>query len=116
MVNLTHQIEVIDYYFSKIEDYMSRKHRNSLLKAGGNGTDLGSDSASNLSGSPRSSMNSERMNTQTVDDLFDKAANEGNEGEIEIEDLASNKQNQSKKFEFPDESEQEDKVEKRKID
>ena len=117
MVNLTNQIEVIDYYFSKIEDYMSRKHRNSLLKAGGNGTELGSDSASNLSGSPRSSMNSERMNTQTVDDLFDKAAQDGNEGEIEMEDLApEHKQSQSKRFEFPDESEQEEKFEKRKKD
>lgn len=116
MVNLTNQIEVIDYYFSKIEEYMSRKHRNSLLKAGGNGTELGSDSASNLSGSPRSSINSERMNTQTVDDLFDKAAQEGNIGEIEMEDLAETKQSQSKRFEFPDESEQEEKVEKRKID
>jgi hypothetical protein len=55
MRNLINQIEVIDYYFSKIEEYMSRKHRNSLLKAGGTGNDLGSDSASNLSGSPRSS-------------------------------------------------------------
>jgi hypothetical protein len=63
MRNLINQIEVIDFYFSKIEDYMSRKHRNSLLKAGGSGVDLGSDSASNLSGSPRSSQNSERMNT-----------------------------------------------------
>ena len=46
MRNLINQIEVIDYYFSKIEDYMSRKHRNSLLKAGA-GNDLGSDSVSN---------------------------------------------------------------------
>ena len=116
MVNLTNQIEVIDYYFSKIEEYMSRKHRNSLLKAGGNGTELGSDSASNLSGSPRSSINSERMNTQTVDDLFDKAEQEGNIEQIEMEDLAETKQSQSKRFEFPDESEQEEKIEKRKVD
>jgi len=63
MRNLSNQIEVIDYYFSKIEEYMSRKHRNSLLKAGGgSGNDLGSDSTSNLSGSPRSAQ-SDRMNT-----------------------------------------------------
>lgn len=107
MSNLTNQIEVIDYYFSKIEDYMSRKHRNSLLKAGGTGNELGSDSTSNLSGSPRSSMQSERMNTQFVDDLFDKAAHDDQPmGEIEMEDLAAeSKKNQSKRFEFPEESE-----------
>lgn len=90
MSNLTNQIEVIDYYFSKIEDYMSRKHRNSLLKAGGTGNELGSDSTSNLSGSPRSSLQSERMNTQIVDDLFDKAG-EKQPGEIEMEDMTEDK-------------------------
>ena len=33
-----------------------------------------------------------------------------------MEDLAEHKQSQSKRFEFPDESEQEEKFEKRKID
>jgi hypothetical protein len=106
MSNLINQIEVIDYYFSKIEDYMSRKHRNSLLKAGGTGNELGSDSNSNLSGSPRSSLQSERMNTQVVDDLFDKATHDDQPmGEIEMEDLAESKKNQSKRFEFPEDSE-----------
>ncbi len=106
MSNLINQIEVIDYYFSKIEDYMSRKHRNSLLKAGGTGNELESDSNSNLSGSPRSSLQSERMNTQVVDDLFDKATHDDLPmGEIEMEDLAESKKNHSKRFEFPEDSE-----------
>ncbi len=46
------------------------------------------------------------MNTQVVDDLFDKATHDDQPmGEIEMEDLAESKKNQSKRFEFPEDSE-----------
>ena len=50
MKNLMDQIEVIDFYFSKIETYLGHKHKNLLLKTNMSGTD------SIYSGSPKSSM------------------------------------------------------------
>ena len=50
MKGLVSQMEAVDLLFSKVEVYMSRKHRNQLLKVGdASGTD------SNTSGSPKSS-------------------------------------------------------------
>jgi len=103
MRNLINQVEVIDFYFSKIEEYMSRKHRNSLLKAGASENDLNSDSTSNLSGSPRSATGlSERQNTMEMSN------------EIEMDELPVGKSKNSGRFEFPEDSETEAKVETRK--
>ena len=106
MRNLINQIEVIDFFFSKIEEYMSRKHRNSLLKAGASENDLNSDSTSNLSGSPRSAIGiSERQNTMEMSN------------EIEMEEMPAPNQVKTKnsgRFEFPEDSETEAKVETRR--
>lgn len=108
MRNLINQVEVIDFYFSKIEDYMSRKHRNSLLKAGAAGNDLGSDSSSNLSGSPRSGSLSDRQNTMEM-------SNEIEMEEMSLPQSQSDLKN-SGRFEFPEDSETETKVETRRIE
>jgi len=52
MKNLFSQIEVIDFYFSKIEIYMSHKHRNLLNRIGGGNSEL----ESYESGSPKSTL------------------------------------------------------------
>jgi hypothetical protein len=47
------------------------------------------------------------MNTQVVDDLFDK-------GEIEMEDFSETNKSNSKRFEFPEDTETEEKDERKK--
>lgn len=50
MKKLLAQIEVIDYYFSKVENYLGKKHQN-LLQRG-----MTTDSNSMCSGSPKSTI------------------------------------------------------------
>ena len=56
------------------------------------------------------------MNTQIVDGLFDKVGEDINEGEIEMEDFTETKKSISRKFEFPEDTETEEKFEKKKHD
>jgi hypothetical protein len=58
MKKLLAQFEVIDYYFSKIENYLGKKHQNLLHKSSSN-SNCGD---SIYSGSPRSTT-SDRQNT-----------------------------------------------------
>jgi hypothetical protein len=88
--NFLTQIEVIDFYFSKIETYLGHKHRNSLQRMG-TGTD------SNYSGSPKSSF-SDRPHTTIEDEM---------KNEFEVVDNNSNFKRQSKRFEFPNDEEDE---------
>ena len=81
MKNLMDQIEVIDFYFSKIETYLGHKHKNLLLKTNMSGTD------SIYSGSPKSSM-SDRP-SQTIEDEFER-------NDAGFEKI-------SRRFQFPDE-------------
>lgn len=79
-------MEAVDFYFSKIEVYFSRKHKNQMLKM--KGTEGSDDGAgSDYSGSPKSTY-SDRLNT------------------FEEEDLSQTKHDNvaSKRFIFPDEA------------
>jgi len=55
MKNLINQIETIDFYFSKVEVYLERKHRNLLNKVSGNMSDC--------SGSPKSTISDRLQNS-----------------------------------------------------
>ena len=96
MKGLISQIETVDILFSKIEVYMSRKHRNQLLKVGdASGTD------SNTSGSPKSST-SDRKHTYEDDSSrrldFDTIEEEASKP-LETKET-------SKKFIFPSEEDE----------
>ena len=61
------QVEAADFYFSKIEVYFSRKHKNQMLKIkGAEGSDDGA--GSDYSGSPKSTY-SDRLNTFEEEDF-----------------------------------------------
>ena len=63
MKKLVTQVELVDYYLSKIEQYLGRKHQSILSKS--SASVLGDDSI--YSGSPKSTL-SDRVNTYEDDD------------------------------------------------
>jgi len=89
MKNLINQIETIDFYFSKVEVYLERKHRNLMNKVSGNMSDC--------SGSPKSTISDRVQNSQaTMEDEFERSGKE---------------RSQSRRFEFPaDEEDDEEEV------
>lgn len=77
MKNFLSQVEAVDFYFSKIEVYFSRKHKNQMLKMKSNGGEASDDGASSdYSGSPKSSY-SDRLNTFEEEDLGATAKESG---------------------------------------
>lgn len=110
MKNLLAQIEAIDFYFSKIEVYLSRKHRNQLLKTGdASGTD------SNTSGSPKSTT-SDRHATLEDDHLkridFETSMS-GLDGEGTTETFDRRESETKAKFIFPSEEDYQNEGERR---
>ncbi len=82
--------------FSKLEQYLSRKHRNSLQKSKGGFID---DLSSSCSGSPKSTVSDRQFTTEedrATEEVFEMAK----DSEIEMEDLGSKKKKGSKIFEF----------------
>jgi len=68
MKNFMSQVEAVDFYFSKIEVYFSRKHKNQMLKMKGNGEASDDGASSDYSGSPKSTY-SDRLNTFEEEDF-----------------------------------------------